>query len=106
VFGGGATYQKFLAVAGPASVLLWCVICAPGLSVLVMLWWRDLVMYFWRPLCLGVLMLDVFPFLLNETATLALYAAAFCVSFGLVRLVRCMALGLPIWFFWLYMELE
>jgi hypothetical protein len=102
VFGGGAMCRKFLAVVGPAFVLLWCVICEPCLSALVMLWWRDLVMCFRWPLCLGVLMLDVIPFLLNGSAILGLYVAAFCASFRFVRLVRCLASGLPLWFFWLW----
>jgi hypothetical protein len=53
-------------------------------------------------LCLGVLVLDVFPFLLNGSATLALYTATFVLVLGLFVLWGAWLRGLPVWFFLLW----
>lgn len=68
----------FAALFGVKEVLVFC-----WLSFIWSLHQWVLVMCFGGLLCLRVLVLDVFPFLVNGTATLALYAAIFVLVLGL-----------------------
>jgi hypothetical protein len=71
----------------------WAVVVA--VTVFVMLWWRDLVMCFWRPPLPWYPCVERIPFSSQWNHDFSPLRRDFCVSFGFVSPVRCLASGLP-----------